>query len=171
LSKFRINGARYRHLGRADLLTQMSERMRRSGHPAALAALMGLTHGVFCLVDSSRDALRRYMPDAEHAFLERFLARPATAEGCASPLGLTVSSPAGVFRTCYRRGAELGRIGSAADLRAVLRSLDGAPADLRVAALLGLGHGFFHSLRAGHSLDTELAILDELLGGFVPVTK
>lgn len=149
----------------------MSERLRRSGHPAALAALMGLTHGVFCLVAGSRDALRRYTPDAEHAFLERFLARPATSEGCADPLGLTASSPAGVFLTCYRRGAELGRFGSAADLRAVLRSLDGASADLRVAALLGLGHGFFHSLHAGDSLDAELAILDELLAGSVPVTE
>jgi len=171
LSKFRISGARYRQLGRVGLLTQLTERMRRSGHPAALTALIALTHGVFCFVGSGRDVLRRHARDAEHAFVERFLARPTRSEGCAAPLALTASRPAGVFRTCYRRGAELGRIGSAADLRAVLRSLDGASADLRLAALLGLGHGVFHALRAGDSLDTEVAILDELLAGFVPARK
>ena len=169
LSKFRINGARYRLLGRADLLMLMTERMRCSGHPAAVAALIGLTHGVFCLVGSSRDLLRRHTRDAEHAFLELFLARPSTSEDCAAPLALT-DSRSRVFRTGYRRGAELGRVGSAADLRAVVRGLDRASPDIRLAALLGLGHGFFHSMRAGDSLGTELAILDELFAGPVPFT-
>jgi len=162
LSKFRINGARYRHLGRADFLMKMTERVRRSDHPSALIALLGLTHGVFGLVGGSADALRPYTADAEHAFVERFLTRPATGEDCAAPLGLT-APPAGVFRTCYRRGAEIGRVGGADDLRAVVRSLDGTSADLRLAALLGLGHGFFHALRAADSLGPELAILAEFL--------
>jgi hypothetical protein len=171
LSKFRIKGARYRELGRADLLQQMTECLPRSAHPAALTALLGLTHGVFCLVGSTRDVLHRYTRDAEHAFLERFLARSAKSEGCVAPLALTASPRAGAFQACYRRGAELGRIGGAADLRAVLGSLEGASPDLRLAALLGLGHGFFHSLRAGDSLDTDLGILDKILAGVVPVTE
>ena len=161
LSKFRIKGCELPSPRRADFLTKMTERLRRSGHPAALPALIGLTHGVFRLVDGGADALRRYAPDAEHAFVDRFLARPATGEGCAAPLPLT-APPAGVFRACYRRGEELGRVGGADDLRAILRSLDGTSADLRLAALLGLGHGFFHSLHAADSLDSELAVLHEV---------
>jgi hypothetical protein len=143
--------------------------MRRSAHPVALTALIALAQGFFCFVDEDRDVLCAHRRDAEHDLLERSLARSAAPLRDVAPLAPDGSHPHDVFGRSYQRGAEIGRSGSSAELRAALAALGGLCPESRLFAVLGLGHGFFRPLRADDSLAVELAILDELLPAGAPL--
>lgn len=161
LWKFRISGARYREIGRPDLLMRLAEQFLHSRHPAALTALIALTHGVLCFVGKSEDDLPPQMRDAEYDVLESFLGRPCSSE---PRVRLTTSSdPAALFRQCRQLGAEIGRSGDVNQFRASVRALEELSPVLRLVGLCGVSHGLFQPLAGEDSLTSELGVLDELL--------
>jgi hypothetical protein len=144
---------------------RLAERFLQSRHPAALRALIALTHGVFCFTGEGEDVLPPLMRDAsEQDLLEDFLARPCSSAPPVVQLEVS-SDPTALFRHCRWLGAEIARSGDAEQFRDALRALAGLSPVLRLIGICGLSHALFRPTADDHSISAELAVLDRLLGG------
>lgn len=76
-SKFRVLGARRRFENNLDAALNLLQHLRTTAHPSALPAQIGFAHGTLAVDRTLR--VGKYEPDAETAYLARFLEQPATS--------------------------------------------------------------------------------------------
>jgi hypothetical protein len=157
-----LNGTRYRYLRDVRGLAWRLERLRRTRHPLAAIALIGMGHGLFFRRDD--DVPKSLAPRQGLAFLEWFLGTDGDYPDADREAASCLTLPADDMLTrSYELGVALRRASAYPALQRCIRVLDKPRDGTSWVAEVGLYHGLLSQGGRETVPEIDREIVSELL--------
>jgi glycosyltransferase involved in cell wall biosynthesis len=163
--KFLIQGCRFRYRQTVRATRLLFAQLGASRHPSALAAQVGLAHGIF--LEQITDLLGASGIDEDFVQLEQFLCSSPTAEHDSDLAQVSHDMPARErFRAYFRLGVELLRADDLQAFKGYVRRLnDTRQDDVSWISKIALFNGLFSRAVDDATVDANYQTLCKLLSG------